>query len=158
VSLVVVAVDGSAGANAALDEAIELARATGDRLLLVSVWRPLRGDFGIGFPPSVVTADLLEGDRPRAEDALSDAAERVRSTSLDLETELVTGDPAAEVCRVAAERGARLIAMGSHGHGRLARVLLGSVSTQVLHDAPCPVLVVRRPDDGGGDGERQDAA
>jgi nucleotide-binding universal stress UspA family protein len=142
--IVVVAVDGSAGAKAALGEAIELGRATGDALLLVSVWRPLRGDFGVGFPPSVVTPELLEGDRPRAEDALSDATDRARAAGLEAQTELATGDAAVEICRIAAERGARLIAMGSHGHGALARVLLGSVSTKVLHDAPCPVLVVRR--------------
>ena len=147
---VVVAVDGSTPADAALDEALQLTGETDDALLLVSVWRPLRGDFGLGFPGGTVTPELLEGDRPRAEHVLADALERVRAAGRDAASELAMGDPAAELCRIAAERGARLIAVGSHGHGALARALLGSVSTAVLHHAPCPVLVVRREEDDDG--------
>jgi nucleotide-binding universal stress UspA family protein len=154
---VVVAVDGSTPANAALDEALELTAETGDELLLVSVWRPLRGDFGIGFPPGAITPELLEGDRPRAEHVLEAAAERVRAAGRDAATELAMGDPAAELCRIAAERGARLLALGSHGHGLLARALLGSVSTAVLHHAPCPVLVVRRDEDEPADADAEPA-
>ena len=36
--------------------------------------------------------------------------------------------------------------IGTHGHGWIKRVLMGSVSTHVLHHAPCPVLVIRTDD------------
>jgi nucleotide-binding universal stress UspA family protein len=53
------------------------------------------------------------------------------------------GEPGPTICEVAAREGAEILVVGSHGHGWLQRVLMGSVSTYVLHHAPCPVLVVR---------------
>lgn len=54
-----------------------------------------------------------------------------------------TGEPGPTICAVASRMGAEVIVVGSHGHGWLQRVLLGSVSTHVLHHAPCAVLVMR---------------
>jgi nucleotide-binding universal stress UspA family protein len=53
------------------------------------------------------------------------------------------GDPAEEIMKVAAKQDADLIVMGVKGLGTIDRVLLGSVSMQVLQYAHCPVLVVR---------------
>jgi nucleotide-binding universal stress UspA family protein len=53
------------------------------------------------------------------------------------------GDPAEVIVDAAKEAGADLIVVGTRGLGTAERVLLGSVSTKVLHDAPCDVLVVR---------------
>lgn len=60
--------------------------------------------------------------------------------------ELRYGDPGPVICDVAAEVGADVVVVGSHGSGVVRRVLVGSVSQHVVHHAPCPVLVVRRPD------------
>jgi nucleotide-binding universal stress UspA family protein len=59
-----------------------------------------------------------------------------------------TGEPGPTICDVAVEVGADVIVVGSHGHGWLQRVLMGSVSTHVLNHAPCPVLVIRTDDEG----------
>jgi nucleotide-binding universal stress UspA family protein len=53
------------------------------------------------------------------------------------------GDPAQEIIKVASSRHADLIVMGAKGLGTIDRILLGSVSTRVMHYANCPVLVVR---------------
>jgi nucleotide-binding universal stress UspA family protein len=59
---------------------------------------------------------------------------------------LVThGDPASEIVRVAEEGGYDIVVVGSHGSGFVKRVLVGSVSSHVVHHATCPVLVVRTP-------------
>lgn len=55
--------------------------------------------------------------------------------------EIVQGNAAAVLLRAA--ENADLLVVGSHGLGGFAGLLLGSVSTQVLHHAPCPVLVLR---------------
>lgn len=59
---------------------------------------------------------------------------------------LVThGDPATDIVRVADEGGYDVVVVGSHGSGFVKRVLVGSVSSHVVHHAHCPVLVVRAP-------------
>lgn len=52
------------------------------------------------------------------------------------------GDPARELVRLADEIGAELVAAGTHGHGFLGRLLIGSVSTRLVRRAKCSVLVV----------------
>jgi len=59
------------------------------------------------------------------------------------ELEIVTGDPAEEIIRLANIHRAELIVIGSRGLKGLNRILQGSVSSQVVTDAPCSVLVVK---------------
>ncbi|HEY9872370.1 MAG TPA: universal stress protein [Candidatus Obscuribacterales bacterium] len=59
------------------------------------------------------------------------------------EIEIVTGDPAEEIIRLANIHRADLIVIGSRGLKGLNRILQGSVSSQVVTDAPCSVLVVK---------------
>ena len=59
------------------------------------------------------------------------------------ELEIVTGDPAVEIVRLANIHQANLIVIGSRGLTGLKRILEGSVSSQVVADAPCSVLVVK---------------
>jgi nucleotide-binding universal stress UspA family protein len=66
---------------------------------------------------------------------------------MSVETMVVEGDPAHEVLAFAKTIGADLIATGSHGHGYISRMLLGSVSTKILRGAHCAVLgVPHRPE------------
>ncbi|GAX36505.1 universal stress protein [Nodularia sp. NIES-3585] len=63
--------------------------------------------------------------------------------SFDSELELVTGDPAVEIIRIANIYKADLILVGSRGLVGMKRIVLGSVSTQVVEEANCSVLVVK---------------
>jgi nucleotide-binding universal stress UspA family protein len=58
-------------------------------------------------------------------------------------TRLERGDAAATILRLAREEDADLIVMGSHGHSRIHRALLGSVSERVLAQSAVPVLLMR---------------
>ncbi len=58
---------------------------------------------------------------------------------------VVVGRPASVITETATRLGADLIVMGSRGRGTIASMVLGSVSAEVGHDAPCPVLVARTP-------------
>jgi nucleotide-binding universal stress UspA family protein len=58
-------------------------------------------------------------------------------------SQLREGDAVEEICAAARECDAALLVVGAQGWGPVRRLLFGSVSSGVLHDAPCPVLVVR---------------
>src|SRR5262245_37395175 len=115
--LIVCATDGSSAGNAALDQAIELAHATGDSILAVTVWRALQGDYGVPYPSTALLPDLLDSERRHAEQVLANAAERARSSGVSFEAVLATGDPAEQIAELAAERKARLVAIGTRGYG-----------------------------------------
>ena len=56
------------------------------------------------------------------------------------------GQPSTEITSYAKEQDIDLIVMGTHGHGPIGEMLIGSVADKVVRTAPCPVLTVRHPD------------
>ncbi len=140
---IVVATDGSAAASAALETALDLAEQTGDRIAVVTVWRALQGDYGLAYPAGAVLDDILAAEREHAEHVLADAADAARERGVQVETRLLTGDPAESICALAEETDARLVAMGTHGYGSVLTLIVGSVSSAVIRQSPAPVLVVR---------------
>lgn len=151
---ILLATDGSPSAELAAAEAIELAAATGWPLRVVTIWNtPIPAGYGYGFQP--LPADLAEAGREHAHDVAARAVARAAAAGVDATFELREGLPADEICAAAAETAATLIVMGAHGWGAFRRFLFGSVSTHVLHEARCPVLVVRDPD--GEPGKEQAA-
>ena len=89
-------------------------------------------------PPTIVRHDPGEVARTQMQDLVRGQFEG------PWEVEVATGHPADAIVRVAQERGADLIVMGTHGRTGLQHVLLGSVAEKVVRTAPCPVLTVRR--------------
>lgn len=134
---IAVGYDGTPEAKVALRRAERLARPSNARIKLLTVVTPpvatpvmVPGAYSPEYPP--------EPERVVQEGLDSiEAALAAESTRLD-------GDPATELAREC-EEGVDLLVVGSRGYGPLARVLLGSVSRKIAGDAPCPVLVVRRP-------------
>ena len=70
----------------------------------------------------------------------------VRHTTIPIEKSLLKGRPGKVIVEAAADRGADLIVMGTHGRSGFDRLIMGSVTERVLRSAPCPVVVVRHPD------------
>lgn len=148
--VIVVATDGSDAAALALGEAVAIARETGDDIAVVTAWQALQGDFGLVFPPTAPLEALLDAERVHAEETLERARRAVEEAGLHVQTRLAAGDPADVICAYADELEARMIAMGTHGHGRVMKLLVGSVSAAVVRQSCRPVLVVpstgaRRP-------------
>jgi nucleotide-binding universal stress UspA family protein len=65
-----------------------------------------------------------------------------RLDGLDVLALRVPGSPVEKILEASAEHGAELIIIGSHGHGALYHLLVGSVTDGVLKSAACPVVVV----------------
>ncbi len=139
---VTVGYDGSDEARIALAEAIELARASGAPVKVVAVAQPgpiLYGKGGGGAGRAELNKAIHEIMRERLDEALSSTPENVQ-----LEGTLVDGPPAESLAQIAREDGGVLV-VGSRAYGPLRRVLLGSVSTELVRTAPCPVIVHPRP-------------
>jgi nucleotide-binding universal stress UspA family protein len=86
----------------------------------------------------------------QAEGFMDSLNERIREmrgkeTGIVFEEQLIEGEPATEIVRLARELPADLVVMGTHGRTGLGRLLMGSVAEQVMRKAPCPVLTVKAP-------------
>lgn len=134
---IAVGYDGSPEADAALRRAEALARPLGAKLEVATVVTPPVG------PPPMVPGISVPQTPPKPEKVIEKGVEAVEA-DLTVEGIRLDGDPAMELHRHC-ERGVDLLVLGSRGYGPLTRVLLGSVSRQVVAKAPCPVLVVARP-------------
>jgi nucleotide-binding universal stress UspA family protein len=75
--------------------------------------------------------------------ALAPAEKVLDKAGLAYESAWIVGEPAAEIAAYAAKKKADLIVMGSHGHGALRKLALGSVGVSVLAAAKCPVVIVK---------------
>ena len=138
------ATDGSPSAAEAQKEAFELAQRLEAPLLVVSVAHPAVPAIGYaGYGYSNVVAELTEAERHRVERLLGTIAATARSARVPCSTVVADGFPVEQICRIAREHDAQLIVVGSHGWGAARRLFSGSVSTGLVHSAPCPVLVVR---------------
>ena len=139
--LIVVGVDGSEQSRRAASVAAALARARHAKLVIATVVRPPEGWWGIvGSPP---TAEALG-------DSLSDAQRDVLDTTIaavdlddvDYETREEIGDASSLLIEVCEEIDADLLVVGRRGSGLLRRMVVGSVANHLVHEAPCPVIVV----------------
>lgn len=138
------ATDGSRSAEDAQKEAFELAQRLDAPLLVVSVVQaafPAVGYAGYGY--SNVVVELTEAEHHRVTALLASVADAAEVEGVHCSTVCVDGFAVEEICRKAGEYEAQLIVVGSHGWGAAKRFLSGSVSTGLVHSAPCPVLVVR---------------
>jgi nucleotide-binding universal stress UspA family protein len=144
---IVVGVDGSPGAVAALRFAVEEARTHGKRLHVVHAWRmPLSlvtaepAAFGVPMVPDLAIDEVRGSALAEAAAVLDAALESVDTSGVEVERELVEAPPARAL--IEAAQGAELLVVGSRGHGGFTGLLLGSVSQQCTHHAPCPVVIV----------------
>ena len=134
-----VAIDGSEGSEAAIDEAIELARVLGARITFACVRKPPYSLFGSPYYERLLAAEL-----GKSRSTIADALDKALEAGVDARGEVLEGDPVDEILSFADNAGADLIVMGSRGHGALAGALLGSVSSAVAQHSSVPVLVTKQ--------------
>lgn len=143
---IVIATDYSEAASAAARVAARLAERPEDVLLVhaTPAGNPPApvGSAGLGIVtvPAEMYAQPLT-DQRLVEEQLTRWRDEVGL--IGARTRIVHGPPGTAVARVAREEGAALIVAGATGASGIERVLLGSVATAILHDAPCDVIIVR---------------
>jgi nucleotide-binding universal stress UspA family protein len=137
---ILVATDFAESAERALACAVELARIHSAELMLLHVYMELPAYPEIAA--GQVTA-IYEEQRRWVEDALERRARSARASGVLARVLVRTGSPAATIAQTAAEEGADLVMVGTHGRSGIDRLLVGSVAERVVRGAPCPVLVVK---------------
>jgi nucleotide-binding universal stress UspA family protein len=138
---IVLATDGSPSAERASMLAIELASATSSKLFIAAAWEsPLTV-----YPGAHVASipEVEEEERNRATAAARNVSAIAEARGVEAESLVRDGDPVEVVSGIAGEVSASLLVVGSHGWGVVRRFVFGSVSQALLHESPCPVLVVR---------------
>jgi nucleotide-binding universal stress UspA family protein len=140
---VIVGLDDSDASERALEMGAEVAAAAGATLRLVTVARVGSIESWAYAEDTQAGTDETHEVREAAEDTLrrSEAHARGAHPELTIETEVLYGEPGHVLGDLAAHAG--LVVVGSRGRGGFAGLLLGSVSHTVIHEAPCPVMVVR---------------
>ena len=146
------ATDGSPSAQEAQKEAFDLARRLEAPLLVVSVTHAALHAVGYSsYGYSDVVAELTKSEHHRVKELLATVAAAACAAELPCTTVMADGFTVEEICASAREHDARLIVVGSHGWGAARRFFSGSISTGLVHTAPCPVLVVRPRVEAGGE-------
>lgn len=145
---ILVPYDGSATSDAALAEAVQLAKLCSSRLRIVHVVDPLTHISG--FEAGAVYArQILPGLLAAGEALLGKARRPIEAQGLAVESELIQSS-GERVARIVVEQAeswkADLVVLGTHGRRGIDRVLMGSDAEQIARTAPVPVLLVRRTD------------
>ncbi len=138
--VILVPTDFGEPASAALDAAVAYAKAFGAEVIVLHAYEiPV-----VGFPDGamVITADLTKRILEGAESAIEELVKAREHEGVTMHGLVRQGDPHRVINDVAAELGAGLIAIGTHGRKGLSRALLGSVAEKVVRTAHIPVLAV----------------
>lgn len=150
---IVVGVDGSPGSDAALRWALEEARLRGSKVRVVHAYQlpqtaPVEAGIGIAAPTRhpVFSAEDVErlqaAAEQEAEGVIETSLQRVgeAAAGLTVEHAPLPGPPAQALIEEGRE--AALLVLGSRGRGGFLGLLLGSVSQQLAHHPPCPVVIL----------------
>lgn len=134
---ILVGYDGSAAGRKAFEAALDLAAKDGAELYVLSVVRPPEvGD-------DVETEAVIENSRQYHRRMLAELKAQVAAKAVKTHFEVAVGHPAEQIIYDADRHGVDLVVVGGRGRSKFVRLLLGSVSKQVVQYAERPVLVVR---------------
>ena len=139
ITRILVPLDGSEVAEGVLAPVEELANRLQAEVIFIRV---LNLDSIFGAAPSLAV-EQLEEDRAEAADYLWRLSRDWQEKGIDVRSEVVEGAPASRIVDYARTHGIDLIAMATHGRSGVTRLVLGSVTEQVVRESTAPVLVIR---------------
>lgn len=146
---ILIATDGEACSQAALNTAIPLIAEGRHEVTVVTVIPPLGAmmpPFGVGEGAlsGEVLDELVAQSEQSARSALQEARRALEAQGVEAQYVTLSGDPAEELQSYARELQPELLILGSHGRSALGRLFLGSVSEALLHRYNGPILVARQ--------------
>jgi nucleotide-binding universal stress UspA family protein len=141
---ILVPVDFSDATPSVIQYASELARAFGGKIVLLHVSEPEPDFVGFEAGPQAVRASVARDFRVEHQ-KLDDLKHSLAGAGIETTALQIQGALAEKILLEAETQAAGMIVMGSHGHGAIYNLLVGSVTSGVLKKATCPVLVVPAP-------------
>ncbi|MCG3120772.1 MAG: Universal stress protein F [bacterium] len=148
---ILVPTDFSAISNRAIAVAVDMAKANKAKLILMTVI----GDLPMTDEEMMMLRVSLDRVKAANQEQINVATQKLKklirpevAKSLRAQFLVHDGKPFVEIIRAAKDLKADLIVMASHGHSRVAEILLGSTTDRVVQKAPCSVLVVRENQPG----------
>jgi nucleotide-binding universal stress UspA family protein len=137
---ILIATDGSGSGFNALEHGFSIASDAGAAVTVLYVSRPPSGFLGEPYYQDVISEEARQ-----ARGVVSSAKHHAEAFDLEVDYEVREGDPVEEILELARARDVDLIVLGSRGLGAVSSLVLGSVSTAILHHADRPVLVTKTP-------------
>ena len=135
---ILIATDGSKRTQNAVETGIELAKQHNSKVYAIYVVDTVTFT---SIPMDVTWENMYQLLKDEGEEAVSRVKEAAQG--VDVETQVLEGNPAVELTKFAKDNGIELIVVGTLGKSGIDRLLLGSVAEKVVRIAPCPVMVIK---------------
>ncbi len=136
---ILIATDGSKRTQNAVEMGLKIAKERSSKVYAVYVVDTVTFT---SIPMDVTWENMYQLLKDEGEDAVK-AVKDQAPAGVEVETNVLEGNPAVEITKFAAENGADLIVMGTLGKSGIDRILLGSTAEKVIRIAHCPVLVIK---------------
>ena len=141
---ILVCLDGSKLAEQILPYAVEQARRFKSKVILLRVVaQPGSATSALGHVTGPALLEEIKDEELKAKNYLADVEKKLRNSGLDVESVTIRGTAGQSIIQYADDNEVGLIAIATHGHGGLKRMILGSVADHVLRESSLPILVLK---------------
>lgn len=139
-SKILIAVDGSEVSYRALDAALFLSEKLGSKITAIHVMENVPTVY---IESQKVLDELLEVRKNESQKILDECSLIATKKGITLTTNLLEGNPASTILEFSQSEKYDVIIIGSRGMGKFKELILGSVSSKVIHHSTCPILLIR---------------
>ena len=136
---IIIPTDGSEPSKEAGKQGLEIAKATGAKVLALYV---MDTTVFMSVPPDSLVADISSILNKEAHESVNYVVREGKKMGVYVEEKIIEGIPSEQIIENATSKD--FIVMGTKGRTGLAKIMLGSVTENVVHHANCPVMVVRK--------------
>ena len=137
---ILVPVDGSDNSYKALEAALILSEKLGSNISVVNVMEQVPITH---IESEKLLSELLEAYKKENQEILSKCSDIAQQKGITIKTVLLQGNPAPVILDYSKKENFDLVIMGSRGMGKFKELILGSVSSKIVHHSPCAIMIIR---------------
>lgn len=137
---ILVPVDGSDNSYRALEAALVLSEKLGSNISVVNVMEQVPITH---IESEKLLSELLEAYKKENQEVLSKCSDIARQKGIAIKTVLLQGNPAPVILDYSKKENFDLVIMGSRGMGKFKELIIGSVSSKIVHHSPCAIMIIR---------------